>query len=85
MADDRIHRRRHVGINPLATPADDQVGVPPLPLPAQVQIIDAQGRPTADYYQWLVDTHEWHLRLFKFLGGTVRPRPRPTVASERTD
>jgi len=83
MVDDRVFRRRHVGPDPLASAIDLAVGLPPLPLPAHVAIVDNLGRPTTDYAQWQTDVHEWRLRLFKHLGGTVRPRPHPLSATER--
>jgi hypothetical protein len=67
-------RRRHLGsIGREGEPMtiDVQVGLPPLPLPPHVRLIDAQGLPTVDYYQWQLKVHDWRLKLFKFLGGVV--------------
>ena len=70
------NRRHHVGSRattretPPPPPTIAEVGIPPQPLPPDVAIVDSTGRPTMDYYQWMMKVHDWRMKLFAHLGGT---------------
>lgn len=69
------NRRQHVGVSagpePRVAPTIADVGIPPLPLPSHVAIVDSRGRPTMEYYQWQMKVHDWRMKLFAHLGGIV--------------
>ncbi|MET0651204.1 MAG: hypothetical protein ABWY63_01715 [Hyphomicrobiaceae bacterium] len=64
---------RFIPAEPRIATIDNQVGLPPKPLPIHVAIVDSHGRPTSEYHQWLMKVHLWRLRFFKWQGGTVPP------------
>lgn len=37
----------------------DDLPDPPKPLAPEVRIVNADGRPTADFHRWLILLHEW--------------------------
>jgi len=72
------NRRQHVGGTAGAAPRADpppptiqEVGLPPQPLPPEVALVDGQGRPTMDFYQWQMRLHDWRMKLWTHLGGIV--------------
>jgi hypothetical protein len=72
----RISRRRmHVGGYAETPPTMVEVGIPPQPLPPNVAIVNSDGTPTVDFYQWLMLTHDWRSKLFRHLGGTFETPP----------
>jgi hypothetical protein len=76
------NRRQHVGNDTTATgrtapppPTIAEVGIPPAPLPPTVALVDATGKPTMDYYQWQMKMHDWRMKLWTHLGGSLEPPP----------
>jgi hypothetical protein len=58
-------------------PTIAEVGLPPAPLPPEIRIVDSQGKPTTEYFQWQMQVHDWRMMLYAHLGGSAKETETP--------